>query len=68
MKCPKCGHRLYVLASAESPDAEEVWRRYRCSKCKETHYTTEFVIEPNQRLKRGFNRARHARERKNHES
>lgn len=46
MKCPNCGGKTGVVETIYNPDANEIYRRRRCSECKQIVRTVEFEIEP----------------------
>ena len=45
MKCPDCGGDLKVYDNAYNPDAQEMYRKRRCTSCKKKVCTLEYVVD-----------------------
>jgi transcriptional regulator NrdR family protein len=49
--CPECNGKLTVVDGVHIPDMNEYRRHKVCTQCGRDIYTTEFIVDPDERFR-----------------
>lgn len=56
MRCPDCGGVLKVYDNTYNPDAQEMYRKRRCTRCQKKVCTLEYVVDQDEYFSKVWNR------------